>query len=105
MHHYIMWKMRLKPTVPRHTVKNCILDAFAGPPKEGVFSPSAQNTLYIAQKSILDRVPQMSHIEVELPNKHYVAVDFTKLSSLTGEQNDEVFLPFDSPAGNIRAVL
>jgi urate oxidase len=76
-----------------------------GPPDTGVFSPSIQNTLYIAQKEVLERVPQMSHIEVELPNKHYVPVDFSKFSRITGDQNDQVFLPFDTPAGTIKAVL
>jgi urate oxidase len=64
-----------------------------------------QNTLYIAQKEVLERVPQMSHIEVELPNKHYVPIDFTKFSTMTGTHNDEVFLPYDHPAGTIKAVL
>lgn len=88
-----------------NTVRNCILDAFAGPPDTGIFSPSVQNTLYIAQKDVLERIPQMSHIEVELPNKHYVPVDFSKLSRVAGTHNDEVFLPYDAPAGNIKAIL
>lgn len=61
----------------------------AGPPDTGIFSPSVQNTLYIAQKEVLERVPQMGLIEVELPNKHYVPVDFSKFSKITGAQNDE----------------
>lgn len=41
------------------SVKECILDKFAGPPDTGVFSPSVQNTLYLAEKMTLDKVPQV----------------------------------------------
>lgn len=40
-------------------VKDCILDKFAGPPETGIFSPSVQNTLYLAEKMILDKVSQV----------------------------------------------
>jgi hypothetical protein len=43
----------------RKTVKECILDQFAGPPDTGIFSPSVQNTLYLAERMILDRVEQV----------------------------------------------
>ena len=90
----------------RNTVRDCILDAFAGPPDTGIFSPSVQNTLYLAQKKVLETIPQMSKIEVRLPNKHYFPVDFSKLNKVTTtEHNDEVFLPVDKPAGNITAIL
>ncbi|CAL8121738.1 unnamed protein product [Orchesella dallaii] len=89
-----------------NTVRDCILDAFAGPPDVGVFSPSVQNTLYLAQKRVLEKIPQMSHIETALPNKHYTAIDFSSFNSMSKNiPNDEVFLPTEHPAGNIRAVL
>ena len=47
-------------TVYRDTVKSTILDVFAGPPQTGVYSPSVQHTLYIAEKQILDKIPQVS---------------------------------------------
>jgi len=87
-----------------NTVKDCILDAFAGPPDTGIFSPSVQNTLYLAQKKVLERIPQMSKIEVRLPNKHYYSIDFGQFPNMD-KQNDEVFLPGDKPAGIISAVL
>lgn len=43
-------------------VKECILDKFAGPPEEGIFSPSVQNTLYLAEKMILDKVHQVNFL-------------------------------------------
>ncbi|CAG7828744.1 unnamed protein product [Allacma fusca] len=90
-----------------NTVRDCILDAFAGPPETGIFSPSVQNTLYLAQKKVLEEIPQMSKIEVRLPNKHYFPVDFSSFSKVAkGDQpNNEVFTPVDKPAGNITAIL
>lgn len=42
------------------TVKDAILDKFAGPPDTGVYSPSVQHTLYQAQKVVLEKVPEVS---------------------------------------------
>jgi hypothetical protein len=44
----------------RKTVQECILEQFAGPPDTGIFSPSVQNTLYRAERMILDKVEQVS---------------------------------------------
>jgi hypothetical protein len=44
----------------RKTVQECILEQFAGPPDTGIFSPSVQNTLYCAERMILDKVEQVS---------------------------------------------
>ena len=44
----------------RQIAKSTVLDVFAGPPHSGVYSPSVQNTCYIAEKLILDKVPQVS---------------------------------------------
>ncbi|KYM97773.1 PREDICTED: uricase [Cyphomyrmex costatus] len=85
------------------TVKECILENFAGPPNTGIHSPSVQNTVYLTEKCILDRVKQISSVEMQMPNKHYFDLDFspyTKLHSVQGE-NKEVYLPVDKPSGII----
>lgn len=41
------------------TVKDSILEKFAGPALTGISSPSVQNTLYLAERSILDKVHQV----------------------------------------------
>lgn len=41
-------------------VRDCILNNFAGEPEKGVFSPSVQNTLYKAEKEVLESVPEVS---------------------------------------------
>ena len=42
-----------------NTVKNSILENFAGPPDSGIYSPSVQNTLYITELSVLRKVNQV----------------------------------------------
>jgi len=89
------------------TVKDCIFDKFAGPPDKGVLSPSVQNTLYLAEKMILDKEPQISRIEMQMPNKHYLTVDMSKFppSVLENNENKEVYHPIDKPSGIIYAEL
>lgn len=39
---------------------------------------------------------------MEMPNKHYFNIDFSKLSKAVDDcKNDEIFLPATDPAGNI----
>lgn len=45
------------------TVKDAILDKFAGPPDTGIYSPSVQHTLYQAEKVVLEKVPEVSACE------------------------------------------
>lgn len=88
-----------------HTVKNCIMDNFAGPPQTGINSPSVQNTLYLAEKCVLSQVGQIYSIEMKMPNKHYFDVDLSKFSKLVTGENKEVYLPVDKPSGIIYAQL
>ncbi|KAE8739788.1 hypothetical protein FOCC_FOCC014713 [Frankliniella occidentalis] len=90
-----------------HTVKECILDKFAGDPKEGIFSPSVQNTLYLAAKMVLDQVDEIERVEMQMPNKHYNSLDLSKFQSTIkgGFEHHEVYQPTDKPAGIIHAQL
>ncbi|XP_012262483.2 uricase [Athalia rosae] len=87
------------------TVKDCILANFAGPPQTGIYSPSVQNTLYLTEKCVLDKVDQIQSIEMRMPNKHYFTLDMSKFSKLVQGENQEVYLPVDKPAGIIYAQL
>ena len=101
------WLYRKNPEIDYdkawELVKYCILRNFAGDLDEGIPSPSVQNTLYLAEKTALNEIPQMNLIEMTLPNKHYVNIDFSKFSELVpGPSGDEtVFLPLDKPSGVI----
>ncbi|OXU21020.1 hypothetical protein TSAR_011367 [Trichomalopsis sarcophagae] len=87
------------------TVKNCILENFAGPPNSGVYSPSVQNTLYLAERGVLSKIDQIFSIEMQMPNKHYFDIDLSKFSKLVPTENKEVYLPMDKPSGIIYAQL
>lgn len=41
------------------TVKDAILDKFAGPADIGIYSPSVQHTLYQAEKTVLEKVSEV----------------------------------------------
>ncbi|XP_058453819.1 uricase [Malaya genurostris] len=89
-------------------VKHCILDNFAGETVKGIFSPSVQNTLYLAEKQVLQSIPEISSIDMTMPNKHYFSFDFSKFPKvINGDELKEetVFLPVDKPAGIIYAQL
>ncbi|XP_078075116.1 uricase [Mustelus asterias] len=85
-----------------NSVKESIIETFAGPYDTGIYSPSVQNTLYEAQCLSLSRVPEMEEIEIAMPNKHYFTIDLTKFGI---HQNNEVLLPVDNPSGNITGTL
>lgn len=74
---------------------------FAGDLDQGVQSPSVQNTLYLAEKDALEKIPEIESIEMTLPNKHYVNIDFSKFKSLVDNKEETVFLPLDKPSGVI----
>ncbi|XP_078416805.1 uricase [Cetorhinus maximus] len=103
---YAKWRYR----TPRYvnfdaawnTVKDSIIETFAGPLDSGIYSPSVQNTLYGAQCLSLSRVPEMEEIEMIMPNKHYFTLDLTKFGI---HENNEVLLPVDNPSGNISGTL
>lgn len=67
----------------------------------GVPSPSVQNTLYLAEKDALEQIEEINSIEMTLPNKHYVNIDFSKFKDLVRNDEETVFLPLDKPSGVI----
>ncbi|KAL5012963.1 hypothetical protein ScPMuIL_011514 [Solemya velum] len=87
-------------------VKSAIIDTFAGPPETGVFSPSVQKTLYLAEKNALALIPQVDTIEMTLPNVHYFNIDFKRFPKMEfGGSKQDVYLPTDKPSGNIQATI
>lgn len=45
----------------RNSVKETIIEKFAGPYDRGEYSPSVQKTLYDTQVLVLERIPEVSH--------------------------------------------
>lgn len=85
-----------------NTVKGTILSVFAGPPDSGVYSASVQHTLHIAEKQILELVPQIDRVEMEMPNVHYFLADLAKIGM---QNNNEVYAPTDKPYGVIHGTI
>ncbi|CAG9099995.1 unnamed protein product [Plutella xylostella] len=89
------------------TVKDAILDKFAGPPDTGVYSPSVQHTLYQAEKVVLEKVPEITWVKMTMPNKHYLNIDMSKFPAnvTKGDPKHQIYQPTDKPAGLIYAQL
>jgi urate oxidase len=65
-------------------------------------SKSVQETLYEMGKAALERVAEADQIDLVMPNKHCLLVDFARF----GEENpNEIFVPTDEPAGHIEACV
>ena len=78
-------------------IKTIILEEFAEK-----YSISVQDTMYRAQKLILEKFPQISNIKLVLPNKHHWTVDLEKF----GRKNRFViFNPVSAPNGKITCEL
>ena len=66
------------------------------------YSPSAQTTLFEMGTAALDVAPEISRVELAMPNKHYLLVDLTRFGL---ENKNDVFTPTDEPHGQIEAVV
>ena len=64
------------------------------------FSPSAQTTLFQMGEAALAACPEISHVDLVMPNKHYLLID---LSPFGLKNQNEVFTPTDAPHGQIEA--
>jgi urate oxidase len=63
-------------------------------------SKSVQHTLYAMGKGVLEAVPEISEVELTMPNKHCILVDLSRF----GKTNpNEIFVPTDEPYGFIEA--
>jgi urate oxidase len=59
-----------------------------------------QQTLYVMAEQALAAVPQVTDIEMTMPNKHCLLVDLSRF----GQDNpNEIFVPTDEPHGYIQA--
>jgi urate oxidase len=66
------------------------------------FSPSAQTTLFQMGEAALEVCPEVSRLDMAMPNKHCILID---LSPFKVENHNEVFLPMDEPHGQIEATV
>ena len=79
----------------RSKIRDHLLEAFAEHT-----SKSVQHTLYAMGRCVLANVPEVSDIELTMPNKHCLLADLSRF----GQDNpNEIFVPIDEPHGTIRA--
>ncbi len=79
----------------RSTVRDILLSVFASHS-----SKSVQHTLYAMGERVLANVPEITDIELTMPNRHYLPADLSRF----GQDNpNEIFVPIDEPHGTIEA--
>ena len=66
------------------------------------YSPSAQTTLYQMAEAALSACPEISLVDMAMPNKHCLLID---LSPFGIENKNEVFVPMDEPHGQIEGTV
>jgi urate oxidase len=64
------------------------------------YSPSAQTTLFQMGEAALAACPEISHVDLAMPNKHCLLIDLSRFGL---ENKNEVFVPTDEPHGQIEA--
>jgi urate oxidase len=81
----------------RTKLREAMLKTFAGH-----ISLSVQQTLYAMAESALEAAPDVSEIQLTMPNKHCIPVDLSRF----GQENpNEIFVPTDEPSGFIQATV
>ncbi|WP_067814413.1 factor-independent urate hydroxylase [Nocardia inohanensis] len=78
-------------------VKRCLLQAFAD-----THSLSLQQTLYAMGERVLETVPGIVEVKLQLPNKHHFEVDLTPFGLIN---DNEVFWAADRPYGLIEGTV
>src|SRR5256885_1323424 len=66
------------------------------------YSPSAQTTLFQMGEAALAARPEISELDLAMPNKHCLLIN---LAPFGLENKNEVFVPTDEPHGDIRATV
>ena len=79
------------------SVRTTLLEAFAERD-----SLSVQHTLYAMGRLVLDNVDAVNSISLEMPNRHHLPIDLTRLGL---ENRNEVFVATEEPHGLIKATL
>ena len=66
------------------------------------YRPSAQTTLFQMGEAALAACPEISELDLAMPNKHCLLIN---LAPFGLENKNEVFVPTDEPHGDIRATV
>lgn len=88
-------------------VKQKLIEIFAGPSDVGVYSASVQQTLFDMAKAVIDTVPVVTKVTLEMPNIHNLAFPLEKYGMKNADHtgNPTIFYPIDEPHGMIKATV
>ena len=79
----------------RKSIRQILIGVFAGHA-----SKSVQHTMYAMGEAVLEQIPEVDEIELNMPNRHCLLVDLSRF----GQDNpNEIFVPVDEPHGYIEA--
>jgi len=84
-------------------MRKCLLEAFFGPSKGGVYSPSVQATLWEMGQAVLAKEAGVLEIVLEMPNIHFLPAKL--LDQMGMKFEDDVFVATSEPHGIIKAVI
>lgn len=99
------WKYASAPacyTEAYKSITKALIETFLGPPQQGFYSPSVQNTLFLMAKSALSRVEELEEISLSMPNLHFLPA---KMPAIGLEFKDDVYVATSEPHGTIQASL
>jgi urate oxidase len=94
------WRYEREPadfTAANERILQTMLRVFATTYSEGV-----QDSLYRMGQAALEAVPEISHVSMAVPNKHYIPIN---LSHFGFDNENQVFLPTDEPHGQIECAV
>jgi len=86
--------------------KNCIITSWGGDEVEGALSSSIQFTIQSAEKTVLSTVPEISSIEILMPNLLYADFDLKRFPNVPIEKgNRKLYVPVEKPVGIVFAKM
>eukprot|EP00955_Chlamydomonas_euryale_P045931 353273-Chlamydomonas_euryale.AAC.24 len=83
-----------------NAARSAMIETFFGPPKQGVYSPSVQYTMYKMGEAMLDRVQQIESIFMNCPNLHFIPCN-----PVTSSFDNDVYVATSEPHGDIECVV
>merc|ERR1739844_81481 len=69
---------------------------------------TVQNSQFLTQEMILEKIPEVDKISISMPNVHYFGFDFSKFPRIPGLKekcSGDVYNPVDKPSGQITSTL
>lgn len=86
--------------------RDCIVRSWGGDPIKGVHSSCMQFTLHSAGKNVLDTIPEITSIDLLMPNLLYAPFNVETFKSVIKPQADrQIFLHVTSPSGLAAATI